>query len=32
MLQAHAVKLAHEGHQGQAKTTAILRDVCDFQE
>ena len=29
-LQARAVKLAHEGHQGQAKTTALLRECVWF--
>ena len=29
-LQARAVKLAHEGHQGQAKTTALLHECVWF--
>ena len=29
-LQARAVTLAHEGHQGQAKTTALLRECVWF--
>ena len=30
LLQARAITLAHEGHQGQAKTTALLRDCVWF--